>query len=133
MFFLSCKSSDLTELRLQDPDLMKGTWLDDYEINYKIEDQTWEMGSEIIFHVLEWNEDKNFIIVKNDEGNAYNADQYSRIDYILFNDMKPYEWGFCLTAYDQKTADDARNTPPANGKNPKSGCNGFPFSRMKRF
>jgi hypothetical protein len=128
----SCKSSELSELKLQDPDFMKGTWSDDYEINYKIDDQTWEMGSEITFHVIEWNDNENYIIVENDKSNAFNAGQYSRIDYIFLNDMKSYEWAFCLTAYDKATEGDARNTSAADGENPKSGCNGFPFSRMKK-
>ncbi|NNF34237.1 MAG: hypothetical protein HKN68_09015 [Saprospiraceae bacterium] len=118
---------------MNDRELIIGTWADDYEINYKIDDHLWKMGSEITFHVIEWNRNKNFIIVENDSNNAYNAGQYSRIDYIILDNMKPYEWAFCLTAYDKDTAIDARNTPAADGENPKSGCNGFPFSRMKRY
>jgi len=132
LLLFSCKSSELPNSQLNDRTLLKGTWSDDYEINYMIKDQTWKMGNEITFHILEWDESNQFVIVENDKSNAYNAGQYSRIDYIFLKDMKPYQWAFCLTAYDKETASDARNTAAADGNNPKSGCNGFPFSRMKR-
>ena len=128
---LSCKTKHLPS----GPEAissMMGAWKDDYDISYIIEENTWKLGSDITFHIIEWNQEKQFLIVKNDESNAYNAGMYSRIDYLILNDMDPYTWAYCLTAYDKPTEDLARSTPQADVQNPKTGCNGFPFSRMKR-
>ena len=109
-----------------------GGWVDDYEITYSITSDTWELGSDITFHILEWNKDQQYLIVKNDDSNAYNAGLYSKIDYTSIKGMEPYSWAYCLTAYDKSSEKDARDTPTSDKSDPKIGCNGFPFSRMKK-
>jgi hypothetical protein len=49
-----------------------------------------------------------------------------------FSNMEPFRWGFCFTVYDANTDSLAEVTAHADRQNPKKGCNGFPFSRMKR-
>jgi hypothetical protein len=46
--------------------------------------------------------------------------------------MAPFLWGFCLTTYDAKTIEEAQTKAKADRANPRKGCNGYPFSRMKR-
>jgi diadenosine tetraphosphate (Ap4A) HIT family hydrolase len=72
------------------------------------------------------------LLAKNDSKNPSEGKKYSRIDYLIFNDMAPYNWGFCLTVYNAPDASSAKKAPAANRAEPKKGCNGFPFSRMKR-
>lgn len=50
---------------------------------------------------------------------------------MRLSDLAPYTWAFCLTAYKAPTAESARATTAANRATPRTGCNGYPFSRMK--
>jgi len=49
-----------------------------------------------------------------------------------FENMVPYTWGFCLTAYDAINKEAAENIATTDRKNPRQGCNGYPFSRMRK-
>ena len=55
---------------------------------------------------------------------------FTRIDWVRL-DMAPFTWAFCMTAYKATPADSAEATQPAKRDVPRTGCNGFPFSRMK--
>ncbi len=46
--------------------------------------------------------------------------------------MPPYEWAFCLSAYEASSAGEAEAAEIARREQPMTGCNGFPFSRMRR-
>ena len=46
--------------------------------------------------------------------------------------MPPYEWAFCLSAWDAPTQADAERADIARRDTPKTGCNGYRFSRMRR-
>ncbi|CAN5907988.1 hypothetical protein BH11GEM2_BH11GEM2_35000 [soil metagenome] len=56
---------------------------------------------------------------------------WSRIDWIRL-EMAPYEWAFCLSAYAAPTQEAALATTTARRDAPRTGCNGHPFSRMRR-
>jgi hypothetical protein len=58
--------------------------------------------------------------------------RWTRIDWAPLSGMAPYTWAFCLSAYDAATADLAEAARTARRDNLRTGCNGFPFSRMKR-
>ena len=73
-----------------------------------------------------------YLVAKNDSANKEDANKYTRIDYMTFTGMEPYNWGFCLTVYDAETDEIAEKTAYVDRKNPKKGCNGYPFSRMKK-
>ena len=89
------------------PDYLVGSFLDDYNI------------------------DDQYFIARNDSLNSYDPNLYSRIDWMKFEGMLPFEWGFCLTAYSATTPDSAEIVAVPDRNNPKTGCNGYPFSRMK--
>ena len=84
------------------------------------------------FQILKWNPEKQYLVAKNDASNSEDANKYTRIDYMQFEGMAPYFWGFCLTVYDAETDEIAEKTAYVDRKNPKKGCNGYPFSRMKK-
>jgi hypothetical protein len=44
--------------------------------------------------------------------------------------MGQWKWGYCLTAYKAATDAQAGATAAADRENPKTGCGGYPFSRM---
>ncbi|MES2275582.1 MAG: hypothetical protein V4592_06145 [Bacteroidota bacterium] len=113
------------------PATFLGNFTDDYGIGYSITDTLWQQLPRTRFHIIRWNLAKQYLIARNDERNPGEAGLYTRIDFMQFNDMEPWRWGFCLTAYAAKTDAEAEATASADRVHPKTGCNGFPFSRMK--
>lgn len=111
---------------------LKGDFTDDYGIRYSISDRVWLQQPNIKYHIIRCNRKDQYLIARNDHQNPSEAGLYTRIDYMFFNDIPPYGWGFCLTVYNAKTDSLAETTAQADKKNPKKGCNGFPFSRMKK-
>ena len=97
-----------------------------------IDDSLWTQFPKAKYHILKWNAEKQYIIAQNDANNPSDKNLYTRIDYMTFANMAPYEWGFCLTVYDAQTSAVAEAVEKADRTNPRKGCNGFPFSRMKR-
>lgn len=114
------------------PALLSGHFKDDYNINYTITDSVWTQHPKTTYRIVKWNQQEQYFIAQNGANNKTDAHLYTRIDYMTFDKMEPYRWGFCLTAYNAPTPQAAEATPPANRQNPRKGCNGFPFSRMKR-
>lgn len=78
-----------------------------------------------------YNKQGNYLIAKNDAANPSDGNLFTRIDIMYFENMQPWQWGYCLTAYKAASIQDAINTAAADRANPMKGCNGYPFSRMK--
>ncbi|MES2652305.1 MAG: hypothetical protein V4663_11230 [Bacteroidota bacterium] len=114
------------------PEFALGNFTDDYGITYSITDSIWVQNPNMKFHILKWNPEKQYLVAKNDSSNKTDANKYTRIDYMTFTGMEPYRWGFCLTAYNAETDEIAEKTAYVDRQNPKKGCNGYPFSRMKK-
>ena len=113
------------------PTHLKGRFKDDYGITYTINDTLWTQGKSSKYHILRWNIANQYLVAKNDTANPSDKGLYTRIDYMDFTGMEPFKWGFCLTAYDALSDSAAEATAAADRKNPRKGCNGYPFSRMK--
>ena len=114
------------------PAIFKGDFKDDYDIRYMINDSLWFQHPAAKYHILKWNIQEQYIIARNDTKNPSEKGLYTRIDYMLLNNMGKWTWGFCLTVYDATSETLAEKSNPADRQNPKKGCNGFPFSRMKQ-
>lgn len=112
------------------PAFVKGDFIDDYGIRYSISDSVWTQHPRVRFRILRWNTAANYIIARNDSGP--DKGKYTRIDYMTFSGMEPWSWGFCLSEYKAETDSAAEAVQIADRQNPRKGCNGFPFSRMKR-
>ena len=111
---------------------MFGKFADDYDILYTVNDSLWIQEPGIKYHILKWNKIEQYFIAKNDDKNPSEAGLYTRIDYMQFKNMKPWLWGFCYTAYKAKNDSIAEQALSADRSNPIKGCNGYPFSRMKK-
>lgn len=109
-----------------------GDFVDDYDIRYTITDTVWTQHKNIRYHIIKWDTKAKYILARNDAQNRTEPGLYTRIDYMNFENMQPYFWGFCLTVYNAKTDSLAMAAAQADRANPRKGCNGFPFSRMKR-
>jgi hypothetical protein len=114
------------------PSLVIGEFQDDYGNRFSITPLEWFHQPHARYHIVRWNSADQYAIAKNDPNNRGEPDRWTRIDWMMLPGMAPYEWGFCLTAYDAPTAATAEATPAALRESPKTGCNGFPFSRMRR-
>ena len=114
------------------PEFVLGSFIDDYGISYSINDSLWIQNPTMKFHIIKWNHEKQYLVAKNDAANKEDANKYTRIDFMTFTGMEPYKWGFCLTVYNAESDDIAEKTAYVDRLNPKKGCNGYPFSRMKR-
>ena len=137
--FLFCKqqtfsqSADTTHsIRVSLPILLKGTFEDDYGIRYTISDSLWIQHPNAKYHIINCDTTEQYLLVQNDNANKTDAGLFTRIDYMNFTGMEPFLWGFCLTIYNANTLEKAKATIIADRRNPKIGCSGFPFSRMKK-
>jgi hypothetical protein len=113
------------------PSWVKGNFNDDYGISYSISNSIWLQHPNARYHILKCNYKEQYIIVRNDGNNQSGRELYIRIDYIQLKNMDPWSWGYCYSVYDAKNDSLAENTYKADRQDPRKGCNGFPFSRMK--
>ncbi|WP_410220650.1 hypothetical protein [Pedobacter sp.] len=109
-----------------------GNFTDDYGLKYEVNDTVWIQSRNIKYNIIKWVPEKQYLIAKNASTNKFDAGKYTRIDYMTFENMGDWKWGFCLTAYKAETDEIAEKTAAADREKPKKGCNGYPFSRMKR-
>jgi hypothetical protein len=134
VIYISCKTplGAGTNKTNSMPALVAGNFTDDYSIRYTINDSLWVQHPNIKYHIIQWNSSEQYLLAKNDNNNPSEAGLYTRIDYMTFQNMEPYKWGFCLTVYNAKTKKEAVTKAQADRQNPRKGCGGFPFSRMKK-
>ncbi|MDX1651907.1 MAG: hypothetical protein R3277_05410 [Brumimicrobium sp.] len=113
------------------PDYLLGKFEDDYEIRYTVTEDRWIQHPGDRYHIIEWNTEEGYILTKNDSANFSDGKLFTRIDYVKLENMDPYQWGFCYTTYNAPDEAEARSNASADKLHPKTGCNGYPFSRMK--
>lgn len=113
------------------PEFIKGNFIDDYGIQFTINDSIWTQHPNVKYHIISWDTTAQYLLARNDESNPGDTGLFTRIDYMKLPNMDPFKWGFCLTVYKAKTIEEARSAASADRLNPKKGCNGYPFSRMK--
>jgi hypothetical protein len=114
------------------PALVRGEFTDDYRGQFSISDSVWFQRPRNRFRVVEWHLDEMYLIAQNAPDDPAAPGLWTRIDWLPLDNMKPFTWGFCLTAFKAPTREVARDTPPAARSTPRTGCNGFPFTRMQR-
>ncbi|RYD76827.1 MAG: hypothetical protein EOP53_13995 [Sphingobacteriales bacterium] len=134
IFFCQCtpaKKSGTASLKNIDSSLL-GNFTDDYKIKYTVTTRSFTQHPGVVYKLLSYNKKKQYFIAQNDTANITDGGLFTRIDIMRFNNMAPWSWGFCLTAYKAASKEEAINTVPADRANPKKGCGGYPFSRMKR-
>lgn len=114
------------------PAMLLGDFVDDYGIGHRIDAGEWLQRPDTRYRVIAWHPDAQYLIARNDAGNRSDAGKWTRIDWLALPGMPPYEWAFCLSAWDAATQADAERADIARRDTPKTGCNGYPFSRMRR-
>ncbi|MFT5514690.1 MAG: alpha-L-fucosidase 2, partial [Rhodothermales bacterium] len=114
----------------QKPGALQGQFQDDYGIRYSVSEQEWQHHGYARYRVEYWNHEAQYLIAQNHAGNPTGAGLWTRIDWMQL-DMPPFSWAFCLTEYEADSADEAAAAGPPNRDEPRTGCGGYPFSRMK--
>jgi hypothetical protein len=114
------------------PELLLGDFVDDYDNRFVISRTEWVQLPHGRFHIKRWDATRQYLIAQNDNANASAAGKWTRIDWAQLQGMPPYTWAFCLSAYDAPTAQAAERATIARRDSLRTGCNGYPFSRMRR-
>ena len=114
------------------PSMLLGDFVDDYGIGHRIDANEWLQRPDTRYRVVAWHTDAQHLIAQNDATNRSDAGRWTRIDWIALPGMPPYKWAFCLSAWEAATQADAERADIARRDTPKTGCNGYPFSRMRR-
>jgi len=114
------------------PDEVLGTFEDDYGSTHHVSASAWRHGTHSTYKIQTWHTDSQYFIARNASSNRSGGGLYTRIDWMSLRDMAPYTMAFCLSAYEANTPAEAEATRVANRSTPKTGCNRFPFSRLKR-
>ena len=65
-----------------------------------------------------------------DYGIQYSVSDSARIDWVEL-DSVGFAWAFCYAVYDAPELSGALAAPSSDRATPRSGCGGFPFSRMR--
>ena len=113
------------------PAELLGRFVDDYGNAFELTAKRFDQLPRGRFHIEEWNAREQYFVAHNDAANPRDGGRWTRVDWISFTGMAPYRWGFCLTAFRATSQREARLTRPPKRETPRTGCNGFPFSRMK--
>lgn len=113
------------------PDLLRGSFIDDYQVPHVISDSMWSLGARDRYRIVATDDSAQYLIARNGEGNASDPGKWTRIDWMVLP-TPPYEWAFCLIEYKAETRTEAEANTSADREHPRTGCNGFPFSRMRR-
>ncbi len=114
------------------PSALLGDFVDDYGIPYSITEEVWEQGRVTRYEIVEWNVEQRFAIARNAAENPGDAGLFTRIDWVELEADGEYPWAFCYAVYDAVTPQAARDAPETERATPRTGCGGYPFSRMKR-
>ena len=114
------------------PAALIGNFDDDYGAHFSLSDSVFFQRPRNRFHIVRWDKQQQFFVARNDSLNGSDANRWTRVDWVMLDAMAPYSWGFCLSVYNATTRAIAESTTVAHRDTPRTGCNGFPFTRMKR-
>ena len=114
------------------PALVLGEFVDDYGGRHTVSHEQWVQHPANRYRIVRWSPEGQYLIAQNDSSNRGAPRRWTRIDWMPLPGMPPYEWAFCFSAYDAATAAVAESSAVARRSTPRTGCNGFPFTRMRR-
>jgi hypothetical protein len=111
---------------------MLGKFDDDYGSTHVVTREVWMHGKSARYEIVRWNAKEQYLIAHNAATNPSEAGLWSRFDWMPLENMPPFTWAFCMSAYKAESFEEAEKTTIAKRDAPKTGCNGFPFTRMKK-
>ncbi len=114
------------------PAFLLGNFDDDYGSHFTVSSTDFLQLPSGRFRIVQWNVAEQYFIAQNDSVNRSDPGKWTRIDWLPLTGLEPYTWAFCFSAYNATTRAAAEAASSANRASPKTGCAGFPFTRMKR-
>lgn len=114
------------------PALLVGDFEDDYGNRFAIGAAEWLQRPEGRYLVHRWAPEEQYLIARAGADEGYGSGDWMRIDWMSFDRQYPWTWGFCISAWEADTLQSAEQAPLVDRTSPRTGCNGFPFSRMRR-
>lgn len=116
---------------VEPPAFILGTFSDDYSGSFRITREEFVQLPRGRFRIVEWNVPQQYFIAQNDSLNRSDPGKWTRIDWMPLEGMEPYRWAFCFSAWNAATRAQAESAMNAKRETPRTGCAGFPFTRMK--
>jgi hypothetical protein len=127
-----CASNPAPAVAPAPPAVIIGEFVDDYGERHTVTTSQWLQRPRNRFHIVKWNPDARYLIARNDTANVADRGLWTRIDWVPLSGMQPYEVAFCFSAYKAPSAAAAESVTVAKPETPRTGCNGFPFTRLRR-
>ncbi|MBO4712172.1 hypothetical protein J5681_09720 [bacterium] len=104
-----------------------GRYNDAWGYSHIISNTAWFSYGDSLFHITQFNNEKDFIITHNDATHPWAPDKWSRFDYTE-KDSKLY---FCQITYTAETEDEALAADTADRTDPaNSGCGEYSWSEL---
>lgn len=108
---------------------INGSYQDPYGGTHVISDDLWDQGAMGKYHIVAYDNEKDYLFAQNDERNAYNPGKWSRFDWVWHNGALYY----CQSAYDKASQKEAEAVEAADPTNPEQGgCGGFPWTKLTK-
>ena len=102
-----------------------GVWTDTYGFAHEIDQQRWRQDFGV-WHIARWDAASGAIFARNDAGNTYFPNRWSRFD----TSVQGGQVWYCQTAYAAASLADAVATPAADATDLAGGCAGFAWSEL---
>jgi hypothetical protein len=102
-----------------------GSYTDDFDGEHTITNATWTSGGSV-YNISQFDNEANYVIARNDEGNEYSPCAWSRFDWT----ESEGDIYFCQSAFAAESEDAALETEPADAEDLEEGCSGFPWSKL---
>lgn len=112
---------------------MIGTFADDYGSSHTVTPGEWTHHPRIRYRIVQWDTTRQFILARVARPGSDSLGPWVRIDWMRFDGMPPWNWGFCLAIWDAPTRAAALAAPQSDRLEPRKGCGRFPFTRMARW
>lgn len=112
------------------PPFPTGAFVDDYGSTHTISAAEWRQDAYTRTQIVRWNPSARYILGRSIPKDSSGSAGWVRIDWIPL-DSPPYTWAYCIIAYDKPDAASAEAVTTAKPDTPRTGCNGFPYTRLK--
>ena len=127
----ACRTVDRAAADRTPPPEMLGAFGDDYGHRFTITPSRWLQHPAMRYEIVAWHPAGRYLIARAPSDSTGRPVRWARIDWVAMPPSQaPYTWAFCISAYDAPTRAVAESTREARPETPRTGCNGFPYSRM---